>query len=115
MKSNAARLAAPLKGLTTSCGGVRIWVCADLELYPKGRSPQFERVAEEMFQVPAIGVRDVAQRGAVDDDQRRVDAPLVRVAQLGRTSPERAGCWRSTASCRVRVRRGVDSLTMAAA
>src|SRR6185503_17034495 len=69
-------------------GGACIGVCAGLELYPKGRATQLEHVQEEMFQIAAVGRRDVRQRGAVDDDQRRIHPSLVRVAQFG---PRHAG------------------------
>src|SRR6185437_5140405 len=65
-----------------ACGGIRVGIDACLELYPKGRAPQLERVAEKMFQVAAIGVGHVRQRRPVDDDERRIDAALMGIAQL---------------------------------
>src|SRR6185437_13614783 len=74
-----------------ACGGIRVGIDACLELYPKGRAPQLERVAEKMFQVAAIGVGDVRQRRAVDDDERRIDTALMGIAEL---RPHVAGAWR---------------------
>src|SRR5262245_48623094 len=62
---------------------VRVRIGAGLELYPKRRTAQLERVAEEMFQVAPVRIRDVRERTAVDHDQRRILSALVRVAQLG--------------------------------
>src|SRR5206468_7661617 len=58
-------------------------VRARLELYPKGGSAQLERLAEEMFQVPAVRRRYIPEPRTVDHDQRRILAALVRIAQLG--------------------------------
>src|SRR5664279_1101264 len=78
---------------TTSAAhlNVCVRVGADLELYPKRGSAQFERIAEEMFEVAAVGIRHLVQRRAVDDDERRIDPALVRVAQL---RPHQSGAWR---------------------
>ena len=65
-----------------ACGGIRVGIDACLELYPKGRAPQLERVAEKMFQVAPVCVGDPRQCRSVDDDERRVDPALMGVAQL---------------------------------
>src|SRR6476646_6064728 len=65
-----------------ACGGSRVGVDTCLELYPKGCAPQFERVAEKMFQIAAVPLGNVRQRRAVDDDERRVDPPLMGVAKF---------------------------------
>src|SRR5882757_3160765 len=53
------------------------------ELYFQRRAHQFERVAEEMFQIAPITVGNAIEPGAVDDDARRVAAALVRIAHFG--------------------------------
>ena len=64
--------------------------------------------------IALVGVGDVLERVAVDDDDRRIHAALVRVAQLG---AEHAGAlaaaWCCTASCSSRVSTGVGILRVA--
>src|SRR5947207_1082162 len=60
--------------------GVRIAPGAEFE---GERGPdQLEGVAEIALEVAFVGVRNAVERVAMDDDARRVDAALVRIAQL---------------------------------
>src|SRR5258707_5804551 len=61
--------------------GLRVGIGASLQLYPKRRALQLERLPEEMFQVPAVGVPGLAERNALDDDQRRGFPPPLRAAR----------------------------------
>src|SRR5436190_22239465 len=61
----------------------RVGVPAGAELDAHRRSGKLEGVAEESFEVALVGIGHAIERIAVDDDARRIDAPLVRVAQLG--------------------------------
>ncbi len=53
-----------------------------LEFDPHGRADQIEFLSEASFQKALVGVGDVLERIAVDDDHRWVHATLVRIAQL---------------------------------
>src|SRR5438128_2134198 len=59
-----------------------VGVPAGAKLDAHRRSDQAELAAEKSFEVALVGVRDPIERIAVDDDARRVDAALVRIAQL---------------------------------
>ena len=93
-----------------------IGILAGAQLQAHRRSLQFESLGEESFQVAAIAVGQLVELVAVDDDGGRIDAALVRVAQLG---PEQAGARRRLPRGRLRssarVSLGVGSLAMAAA
>src|SRR5690606_7838409 len=54
-----------------------------LEFDAQGRAGELEVLAEPPFQEALVGIADVFERIAVDDDDRRVLATLVRIAQLG--------------------------------
>ena len=60
-------------------------------LDPQRRAGELEVLAKAPFEVALVGVGDVLERVAVDHDDRRVHAALVRVAQL---RPEGAGALR---------------------
>src|SRR5688500_4178020 len=60
--------------------GVRIAPAAKLDAHRRAR--QLERVPEVALEVALVGLGHMVERVAVDDDARRVDAALVRVAQL---------------------------------
>src|SRR2546422_9335478 len=62
---------------------LRVGVPAGAELDAHRRSGKLESVAEESFEVALVGIGHAIERVAVDDDARRIDAALVRVAQLG--------------------------------
>src|SRR5438093_11004164 len=62
---------------------LRVGVPAGAELDAHRRSGKLEGMAEESFEVALVGIGHAIERVAVDDDARRIDAPLVRVPQLG--------------------------------
>src|SRR5207247_2101310 len=62
---------------------LRVRIASSTELDAHRRSGKLESVAEESFEVALVGIGHAIERVAVDDDARRIDAPLVRVAQLG--------------------------------
>src|SRR5438445_13363581 len=62
---------------------LRVGVPAGAELDAHRRSGKLERIAEKSLEVTLVGIGHAIERIAVDDDARRIDAPLVRVAQLG--------------------------------
>ena len=66
-------------------------VFAGVELDAQRCSLQAEDFTEAVFKVAPVGVGNLVQRVAVDDDQRRVASALVGVAQFG---AEEAAAWR---------------------
>src|SRR5580765_4204027 len=74
----AAAVSTPAR--TRTHVGVRVG--AGLELYPKRRSAQFERVGEEMFQIAPVRGWKAPQRAPMHDDERGIAAALVRVPEL---------------------------------
>src|SRR5438309_11561522 len=62
---------------------LRVGVPAGAKLDAQRRSGKLESMAEESFEVALVGIGHAIERVAVDDDARRIDPPLVRVAQLG--------------------------------
>src|SRR6202030_4072257 len=65
----------------SGAGHVRIDPASELD--PQRGTLQLELLAKPSFQVTAVTVRHVAQRIAVNHDDGRVGAALVRVTQLG--------------------------------
>src|SRR3954447_640125 len=74
---------APLSSAVAACGCGGIRISTGIELYPEGGAAQFERFGKEMFQIALVPGRYMRQSGAVDHDQRRILATLVRIAELG--------------------------------
>src|SRR3982751_1156601 len=62
---------------------LRVGIAAGTELDGERRADKREGVAEVAFEVALVGIRHPVERVAVDDDARRIDAALMRVAQLG--------------------------------
>src|SRR4051812_46888047 len=57
-------------------------IAAGAQLDAERRTRELEFVAEVPLEVAPVGVRHAVDRVAVDDDARRVEAALVRIAQL---------------------------------
>src|SRR5690606_41272399 len=62
---------------------LQIRIMGRLEFDAQRRAVQLEGAAETGFQIAPVRVRNRVQRIAVDDDERRVLAALVRIAHLG--------------------------------
>src|SRR5438132_7271590 len=62
-------------------------VVSALELHDQWSPLQFERVAEEMFQIPLVRLGDGVQRRAMHHNDRRIHPALVRIAQLRAPEP----------------------------
>ncbi len=73
--------------VVSSLAPVGVGVGARAELDAQRRALQRQTLAEPAFQEAPVAVAHLVERAAVDDDDRRVLSPLVRIAQLG---PERA-------------------------
>src|SRR5882672_6149339 len=58
-----------------------IGIAAGAEFHAHRRAVQLERVAQESLEIAPVGLGHAVEGIAVDDDPRRVDAALVRVAQ----------------------------------
>src|ERR1700761_5385123 len=58
------------------------WILTRAQFDTQRRADQRKRIAEMLFQITLVWVADRFQRVAVDHDDRRVHAALVRVAQL---------------------------------
>src|ERR1700730_5536103 len=61
---------------------VRVWIVRGLEFDPQGRADQIEFLAEPPFQEALVGIGDMLQRIAVNDDHRRIHSTLVCIAHL---------------------------------
>src|ERR1051325_6024732 len=59
-----------------------VGIAAGAQLDAERRAGELESVAEVALEVAPVGIGHAVDRVAVDDDARRVDAALVRVAQL---------------------------------
>src|SRR3954468_14226157 len=71
---------------------LRVGIAAGAELDRERRADQLEGVAEVAFEITLVGRGHAVERVAVDDDARRIDAALVRIAQF---RPDEAGLrWR---------------------
>src|SRR5205807_4414521 len=62
-------------------------ILARAQLDAKRRAPELERLAQRILEIALVRPLDLVQRGSVDDDDRRVRAALVRVAQLRPEAP----------------------------
>src|SRR5919108_6487556 len=71
-----------LRGAVPLALFLRVRVAAGAELDRERRADELERLAEVALEVALVGGRHAVERVAMDDDARRIDAALVRVAQL---------------------------------
>src|SRR5471030_2027496 len=80
---------------------------------PQRRADQRKRIAEMLLQITLVRIAHRFQRIAVDDDDRRVHAALVRIAQLRTDRALAARLLLLHGLDRARVSFGVDRSAMA--
>ena len=69
--------------MVSSLAPVGVGVGTRAELDAQRRALQRQTLAEPAFQEAPVAVAHLVERTAVDDDDRRILSPLVRIAQLG--------------------------------